>query len=112
MSRKREASAVELGLLNGSYEWLADAEKSYRVFTRVILTPKAEKNLWSVRAVAEVREKDGTMRTVAQVTQTFPNSSNQTLAGLMLAMAMSIERITSHWALDQPGLTREAPQEG
>lgn len=111
MSRKPENSDRELGLLNGAYEWLSDAEKSYRVFTRVILVPKAEKNRWSVRMVAEVREKDGTMRTVAQVSQMFPNSSNQTLAGLILAMSMSIERLTSHWALDAPGLTRDAPPE-
>lgn len=110
MSRKNEVAKVEVGLLNGAYEWLADTEKGYRVFTRVILTPKASKNLWSVRAVADVREKDGTMRTIAQVSQTFPSAHNQTLAGLMLAMSMSIERIVSHWALDQPGLTRDTPQ--
>ena len=111
MSRKVEASAIEAGLLSGAHEWLADVEKSYRLFTRVILTPKAEKGRWSVRAVAEVRNADGTMRTVAQVTQTFPNGGKQTLAGLMLSMSMSIERITSNWALTAVEQVEEAPQE-
>lgn len=110
MSRKQNPSDLEKGLLSGAYEWFADVEKGYQVFTHVILTPKASKNLWSVRAVAEVQGEGGVMRTVAQVTQTFPNTSNQTLAGLMLAMGMSIERIVSNWALDRPGLTRDTPQ--
>jgi len=96
----------------GAWEWLADCEKSYKVFTRCEMRPKVGKSQWSVRMVAEVRNADGTMRTVAQVSQTFPTGGNQTLAGLVLAMAMSIERIVGHWALDQHGLTADAPNEG
>ena len=112
MSRMDSHVKHEVGLLNGAYEWLADTEKSYKVLTRCEIVPKTSNLLFSVRMVAEVREKDGKMRTVAQVSQTFPTSQTQTLAGLVLAMSISIERIVSHWALDAVGETRTAPQEG
>jgi hypothetical protein len=112
MSRRQSSSDVEVGFLNGAHEWLAGVERDYKVFTRCEIVPKVGKGQFSVRMIACVAEKGGSMRVIAQITQTFPNVSNQTLAGLFLAQSMSLERIVSNWALDQVGLLSGALNEG
>jgi len=111
MSRHKKSGDVELGQLEGAYDWLAGVEKDYNVSTRCIMVPTTLNARWSVRMVAEKWEAGKEPRIVAQVTQTYPSGGKQTLAGLMLAMAMSLERIVGNWALDVVGETRSAPQE-
>jgi len=61
--------------------------------------------------VAEKWEAGKEPRIVAQITQTFPTGGKGSLAGLMLAMSMSLERIVGNWALGTAPETEGAPQE-
>lgn len=112
MSRKQDKGEVEVGMMNGAWDWFAEVEGSYKLLTRVIIVPTVEKYRWSVRAVAEVVGGDGTVKTVAQITQRWPTSGTQTLSGLILAMSLSIERMAGEWALTSRAQEGSAPQEG
>lgn len=112
MSSKSRSGDVELGLLNGAWEWLAEAEKSYKLWTRVVLVPTTGKGRFSVRMTASLGISGANERIVAQVVRTFPSGGKQTLAGLMLDMALQLEKMVGQWALTAIEQDEAAPKEG
>jgi|SRR5215212_3494988 len=98
MSSKNKSSDREYGFLLGVYEYLADAESEYKVATRFEMVPTTGKGRFGVRMVAEVWSMDKPTRIVAQVVKTHPTAANQTLAGLMMEMAVLLSRMVGEWA--------------
>jgi len=46
------------------------------------------------------------------VTAFYPNGDNQTLEGLILALALQLDRMVDSWVLDAPGVATAAQNAG
>jgi hypothetical protein len=112
MAKRARDGDRDVELMKGGYEWLTTIERSHRLRTRVELTPTERRGVFSVKALAETLVSGKPGQTVCSVTAFYPNGDNQTLEGLILALALQLDRMVDSWVLDAPGVATAAQNAG
>lgn len=91
MGRRRAVDAADADYMGPAWEWAGDICHNHRCAVGVSVLPTRRAGVWTVRATAKALGEGPVTHQYVRVEAEWPNSTPQTLAGLIWALMMQLD---------------------
>jgi streptomycin 6-kinase len=101
VTTNRKQAEAEESMGKAAWDWWQGMEMGVNVDVTLTIERSKQKGVYALTLVAKDTVEDAANPIACRVVNTWPNSSQQTLAGLIFAMVMKLDRMVDEHALDR-----------